>query len=241
MTMATEIEGKKISELTERTELTGNEMIPFAEGGANGKVKLDTLKAAVQPDLSGKQVQLVTSMEDIPEEIMPIIDIAITNCILEQQNTAITAEQFQTAKQYLQGENNVYMLALSVLDGGNVITGFVNLFYLTTDDVIYCMLSIPNQPNLYMLTCNATMAITNTGEAQIIYCLKNYVVASNDGISILSNSSGVDGTTYSKSILLKVGGSSGEFLGADGEYHDLETRLSGIESRLAALEGGGTA
>lgn len=35
---------KSISQLAERTELTGNEMIPFAEGGQNGSVKSSLLK-----------------------------------------------------------------------------------------------------------------------------------------------------------------------------------------------------
>lgn len=43
---------KRISELTERQQLTGGEMVPVAEGGNNYKVKASTLKTYVQPDLS---------------------------------------------------------------------------------------------------------------------------------------------------------------------------------------------
>ena len=46
-------ENNKISEFLERRELTGQEMIPFADGGTNGKVKSSTLKEYVKPDLSG--------------------------------------------------------------------------------------------------------------------------------------------------------------------------------------------
>lgn len=45
-------EDKKISELAERQQLTGEEMIPVAEGGQNYKVKASTVKTYSQPDLT---------------------------------------------------------------------------------------------------------------------------------------------------------------------------------------------
>ena len=234
MTMATEIEGKKISELAERTELTGNEMIPFAEGDANGRVKLDTLKAAVQPDLSGKQVQLVTTMEDIPEEIMPMLDSILAG-------RAITTEQFQAAKQYLQGMNNTCTVLMSITEGGQAMIGFMSASYMASSDNISCVVSIPHNPTIATQGIYTVASYGNTGEIQIATSINGIIAPTENGISIQMDFIASDGTTYSKSILLKVGGSSGEFLGADGQYHDLETRLSGIEARLAALEGGGTA
>lgn len=53
MTMATEIEGQKISQLAEKTQLDGQEQIPVAHGGQNYRVGADKLKEYVQPDLSG--------------------------------------------------------------------------------------------------------------------------------------------------------------------------------------------
>ncbi len=38
-----EVIDKKISELTERTTLTGAEEVPFAEDGANGKFKMSAV------------------------------------------------------------------------------------------------------------------------------------------------------------------------------------------------------
>ena len=52
MIMADE-QDKKISQLTERTKLTGDEEIPLADAGKNFKVKASNLKEYVKPDLSG--------------------------------------------------------------------------------------------------------------------------------------------------------------------------------------------
>ena len=52
MTMATEIEGQKISQLAEKTQLDGQEQIPVAHGGQNYRIGADKLKEYVQPDLS---------------------------------------------------------------------------------------------------------------------------------------------------------------------------------------------
>lgn len=46
-------ENNKISEFLERRELTGQEMIPFADGGTNGKMTTSTLKEYAKQDLSG--------------------------------------------------------------------------------------------------------------------------------------------------------------------------------------------
>ena len=51
--MATEIEGQKISQLAEKTQLDGQEQIPVAHGGQNYRIGGDKLKEYVQPDLSG--------------------------------------------------------------------------------------------------------------------------------------------------------------------------------------------
>ena len=51
--MATEIEGQKISQLTEKTQLDGQEQIAVAHGGQNYRIGADKLKEYVQPDLSG--------------------------------------------------------------------------------------------------------------------------------------------------------------------------------------------
>lgn len=90
----TEISGKKISEVAERTELTGNEMIPFAEGGNQGKIGIDTVKEYVQPDLSG-----YAKTTDIPsldgylteqqaeEDYQPKGDYVNDNEVLTRTNT----------------------------------------------------------------------------------------------------------------------------------------------------------
>lgn len=46
-------ENKKISEFLGRSELTGQEMIAFADGGTNGKMTTATLKEYAKQDLSG--------------------------------------------------------------------------------------------------------------------------------------------------------------------------------------------
>ena len=46
-------ENKKISEFLGRSELTGQEMIPFSDGGTNGKMTTSTLKEYAKQDLSG--------------------------------------------------------------------------------------------------------------------------------------------------------------------------------------------
>ena len=264
MTMATEIEGKKISELTERTELTGNEMIPFAEGGANGKVKLDTLKAAVQPDLSGKQdtlvsgtniktvngqsvlgsgdlavdgkIKLIASIEDIPEEIMPMFDYVM------HQGKGITAEQFSAAKQYLQSNNNVNAYLLSIMEENIGLQGFFWSIYVSESDVICNISYLPYCMSLSGYTGFQAYTVSNTGEIDFIYNIQQTIQQGNNSIFIGLGSYQEDSDIpESVGLTLRTGGSSGEFLGADGEYHDLETRLSGIEARLAALEGGGTA
>lgn len=51
MTMATEIEGQKISQLAEKTQLDGQEQIPVAHGGQNYRIGADVLKAFIASGL----------------------------------------------------------------------------------------------------------------------------------------------------------------------------------------------
>ena len=78
----TQISGKKISEEAERTELTGKEMIPFAEGGNQGKIKMDTVKEYVQPDLSGYLTE-----QQAEEDYQPKGDYVTDNEVLTRTNT----------------------------------------------------------------------------------------------------------------------------------------------------------
>lgn len=56
--------GKKISEQTAVTSLTGNELFPFALNGANGAVKGSKIKDFVKPDLKQVFVDLWTQCYD---------------------------------------------------------------------------------------------------------------------------------------------------------------------------------
>lgn len=56
--------GKKISEQTAVTSLTGNELFPFALNGANGAVKASKIKDFVKPDLKQVFVDLWTQCYD---------------------------------------------------------------------------------------------------------------------------------------------------------------------------------
>lgn len=62
--MAIKVIGKKISEVPERTQLTGDEFVPYAENGSQGKIKLSTIKDYSTDTLKAESFAQVESTYD---------------------------------------------------------------------------------------------------------------------------------------------------------------------------------
>lgn len=72
---------QKISQMPERTVLTGNEMIPFADGGANGRIKSSLLEGqsayelAVEAGYEGTEEELSQALSQLQDTIGRVDDL----------------------------------------------------------------------------------------------------------------------------------------------------------------------
>ena len=214
-----ETTGKKISELEERTELSGGEYIPFADNGSNGKIRLST---------AFKNITLLTETRNIPSEIIPALSIAPLN------TGSITSDQFTSLKKLLNDNNDQlgYIVNRSEIVDNDPAFGiiFVILYYNSDSDTIHLTVAEFGRSNYRQFS--------NTGE--MIAVANDYDYVDVDDVNqIHIKVSKSDNLDYNILPVVRSSGKNTEFLNQIGGITDIQPiydKLTNISERLAILE-----
>lgn len=247
-----EIEGKKISGVPERTELTGNELYPFADSGSQGHVKGSVLKAYCATPIGevegtafdgarGKAVEDKLSEGFI---INHYLDNNLSNgneIVLTRIGVSGENGEKYSAQDTIPSATTTKAGVMSANDKKNL-DNVAGLYYIPETDEWGQKIkdAADNGPTMFFSVLGGDGPITgiafkdNNNYAlawasilpEYIFSLseenRNDIFISTHGTTNLDNPE----NSFDVSILLKTGGDGSKFLGDDGEYHSVSEGLT---------------
>lgn len=133
--------GKKISEQTAVTSLTGNELFPFALNGANGVVKASKIKDFAKPDLKQVFVDLWTQCYDCQYDATkgdkPFtcngLDLSYEDAIKVYNAPRLT---YNNVAGFINLTGNVRTIILGSYSSGGALPSFISAFRTSSLEVI---------------------------------------------------------------------------------------------------------
>lgn len=236
-----EIEGKKISGVPERTELTGNELYPFADSGSQGHVKGSVLKAYCATPIGevggtafdgarGKAVENKLSEGFI---INHYLDSNLSNgneVVLTRIGISGENGEKYYAQDTIPSATTTKAGVMSANDKKNL-DNVAGLYYLppsiSEEEWVQKIKDAAGKKRGVYIDCG--ISGPSLGSA-----FKNDNVYGYAGVGIIMESESEIGIhaysmpnldnpdeSYNASIFLNVGGDGSKFLGDDGEYHSV--------------------
>lgn len=234
-----EIEGKKISGVPERTELTGNELYPFADSGSQGHVKGSVLKAYCATPIGeaegtafdgarGKAVENKLSEGFI---INHYLDNNLSNgneIVLTRIGVSGENGEKYYAQDTIPSATTTKAGVMSANDKKNLdnVAGLYYIPYASDEWEQKIKDAAGNSRGVYINCANNIPLLGYAFKNDNVYghAGGGLIMASESEMEIyayaMPNLDNPD-EYYNASILLNVGGDGSKFLGDDGEYHSV--------------------
>ena len=248
-----EIEGKKISGVPERTELTGNELYPFADSGSQGHVKGSVLKGycatpigeeegtafdgargkAVEDKLSGGFIKSCYFDKNLSNE----------NELAFIKNGYDGYGSSATSKEFIPSATTTKAGVMSANDKKNL-DNVAGLYYFTRNDdweqkIKEIADNTNNRIGLFISSNNSIPVCGFAAKNDNIYMyglggiFPAYMILGEEECAFdiflsVAGTTNIDdgGSAFSGGLILRAGGDGSKFLGDDGGYHSVSEGLT---------------
>lgn len=249
-----EIEGKKISGVPERTELTGNELYPFADSGSQGHVKGGVLKGWCATPIGevegtafdgarGKAVEDKLSEGFI---INHYLDSNLSNgneVVLTRIGVSGESGEKYYAQDTIPSATTTKAGVMSASDKKNL-DNVVGLYYITRNDdweqkikeiadnsdsrVCAFINSGSGIPGYGLAAKNDNIYFYGSGGIFPAYMMSGEEEYKYDILLEVNGATNIDDyeSYFNIGFILKAGGDGSKFLGDDGEYHSVSEGLT---------------